>query len=621
MPPRPTASAHPVFTRHLPMETVAHLVAVSQGRAAADAYLRGGRIVNVFSGEVLEMNVALAEGLVAYVGTSEAMVGDETEIINAHGFHLVPGYVNAHSHPWMGHNPLEFARAVLPHGTTTTVSDTLMLVMFLRDHDTAAVVEIMEQMARLPMKYFWVARAAPQSRLEDEGAFFSTERVSQLLELDCVVGVAELTRWKRITEGDPALLEAISEALRRGKAVDGHTAGASYERLNGIAAAGVNSCHEPITAEEALHRLRLGLWTMLRHSCLRPDLPELSRVLTEHHADTSRLILTSDGPDPVYVADEGDIDHVIRTAITCGIEPVTAYKMATINPATLYGLDTRLGAIAPGRYADLLFLEDLRNPTPVRVMLNGRIAVQDGGTCVETPGPSWRAAAAWRDAARRWRPTAALFNLADAAVAHPAGSHEGTAATATVRLPVLHLVSAAITRLLDMEVRLADGDIDRRAHPDLLAIGLVERSGNWITKSAIKGFADQLGGMACSLGCATHPVVIGSSAADMALALERLLAFSGGLVLVEEGEVLFASPLELFGVMTDRPFATVAEEFRRFRDLMQARGYRYQSLFYTMQFIACDFLPEVRVTSAGVISVRTGQVLKPVQRLAAHAAS
>ncbi|HUD99265.1 MAG TPA: amidohydrolase family protein [Bryobacteraceae bacterium] len=167
--------------------------------------------------------------------------------------------------------------------------------------------------------------------------------------------------------GDACVLEGIAHARALGKRADGHTAGASYEKLNAIAAAGISACHEAITAREVMDRLRVGLWTMLRHSSLRPDMPELARAITGMRADTGRLMLTVDGPAPGFIAQAAFIDEALRRAVAAGVAPVTAIQMATINPATYYHMDEEVGGIAPGRRADLVLLPDLEHFRPVRV--------------------------------------------------------------------------------------------------------------------------------------------------------------------------------------------------------------------------------------------------------------
>src|SRR5207247_1960598 len=215
------------------------------------------------------------------------------------------------------------------------------------------------------------------------------------------VAIGEVTRWPDAWRGEPALLRRLALGGR----VEGHTAGASAEKIAAIAAAGFTSDHEPITAQEVLDRARQGIAVMLRESSLRPDLVGLLDALKEAPALVSRLMLTADGSMPAFIRDHGFVDHLIRTALERGIAPIDAYRMATLNPATYMGRDNEVGGIAPGRYADLCLLHDLSEPRPDVVVARGRVAARDGRTVVSVPEPDWRRAFATPRArlAVRWR--------------------------------------------------------------------------------------------------------------------------------------------------------------------------------------------------------------------------
>ena len=250
---------------------------VAQGQREADLYIEGGKLINVYSGEIYPANIAIINGRIAYMGNSHSMVGSETKILNANGYFLSPAYMECHAHPWVIYNPISLAEGVLPMGTTTLVYDNLP---FFLNGGEDGVTKLIEWTKTFPLDLYWTVRVVSQSRTAEESDLFSKEALKRLFSLPKVLGVAEITRWSALAEGDQFLLELVVEARKLGLRIDGHTAGCSSERLNALAPI-IDSCHEAITAEEVAHRLRMGLWVMLRHSSLRQDLPELLRAINE----------------------------------------------------------------------------------------------------------------------------------------------------------------------------------------------------------------------------------------------------------------------------------------------------------------------------------------------------
>ena len=263
----------------------ARLVETARGDRPADLLVRGGTIANVYSGELHGGDVAVAAGRIAYVGEGERTVGPDTEIVDAKGMIVAPGYVEAHSHPWVLYNPVSLVEGVLPLGTTTVVADNLFFFMQMGPERFAKMAD---DLRGLPLSYLWMARLASQAKFHGEEEMFGLEKIEPLLRRDDVVGTAEVTRWPALAAGEPDLIAGIRAAKALGKVVDGHTGGASESRLQPVAAAGIDADHEAITKREVLNRLRLGIWTMLRNSSLRPDLPELLRAVTEDGVSTQR---------------------------------------------------------------------------------------------------------------------------------------------------------------------------------------------------------------------------------------------------------------------------------------------------------------------------------------------
>jgi adenine deaminase len=561
------------------------LTAVARGAAAADLYVRGGTLLNVYTGELYGANVAVRGERIAYVGTRDDMVGPRTTVVDAGGRVLVPGYIDPHVHPAHVITPSALARHVLALGTTTLFADTLQ---FWELGGLRAFTTVADALARSPVKFYWMIRPHAQARTRDEPRRFRFRDLARALAHPATVAAGEVTRWPDVHAGNADLLRRLELARSRGQRVEGHTAGASAEKLAAIAAGGLTSDHEAITAREVLDRARQGIAVMLRESSLRPDLGELLAALKEAPGLASRAMLTADGSMPAFILEHGFVDHLIRTAMRCGVPPPDAYRMATLNPATYFGMDGDLGGIAPGRFADICLLTDLGEPRPETVIARGRVAAREGRTLVPIPEPAWRRAFASPEArlTGRWRARAEDFRLPPRAV-----------------LPVLRLVSAVITKLEE-----------RAPQPGDLHAALVDRAGRWVAPALIAGFADGLDGLATTITTDFNILVLGRRPASMARAVNRLLDVHGGVVLADGDEVAWELPLPLGGIMTHAELPEAAGWERALHAHLTARGYPFHDPFFTLLFLAADFLPAVRLSPRGVWDVKTGRVLLPPRK-------
>jgi len=569
------------------------LLEVAAGRRPADVYLEGAAVLNVYSGELYPANVAIAGGRIAYAGPSRGMVGPETEVHTYPGKILAPGYIDPHTHVTGMATPVEFAREVLRTGTTTLVADAMQLML---QTPPGRLAPLLETLAAMPVRILWAIRLHGSSHLPDEAAF-SLERVQALLGLDVVRTVGEVTRWPAVYYGDDDLIQKIAVALAAGRRVDGHAPGASYDRLSALAAAGWSSDHEAITAAEVTNRLRAGMYTMLRHSSLRPDVLALAEAVTPERARSGRLMLTADGPEAATIAREGYLDHVIRRAIAAGIEPVLAYQMATLAPATYVGLDEDLGGIAPGRRANVVVLDDLREPRPSTVFADGRIAARDGVCTAAFPEIAWSEFIP-RRFAPAWDPAPELFEMP----AEPSGG-------ATVSFPAIVLENSVITRRRDVPMTVRGGRLE--VPPSVVRLALLDPGGRWIVRGVLGNFVDRLGGLASTFNVTAHLTVLGQHTGDMARAARRVLELGGGIVAVEDGRTVLEVPLPIGGIMAADRFPVIAERAAALYAFLRDRGYPHTDPHYTLLFLPLDSLPDVRVTYRGVWDVRRGRVLVP----------
>jgi adenine deaminase len=558
------------------------LTDVARGASPADLYVRGASLLNVYTGEIYPAAVAVKGERIAYVGPRDDMVGPRTRVVDATGQVLVPGYIDPHVHPATLTTPAALARFILPLGTTTVVADTLQ---FWELGGLAAFRAAADALLTSPLRFYWMLRPHAQSRAPGEWRRFEPRTLTRAMAHPRALAIGEVTRWPDAWRGDPELLRRL--AVARGKRIEGHTAGASADKIAAIAAAGFTSDHEPITAAEVLDRARQGIAVMLRESSLRPDLSGLLDALKAAPALASRLMLTCDGSMPAFIRTHGFVDHLIRVALERGVPPLDAYRMATLNPATYYGLDADHGGVAPGRYADICLLEDLAAPRPLSVIARGKVIAAGGRLLGRVPEPPWRrifTSAAARLTAR-WRVRPEDFEL-----------------PARPRYPVISLSSAVITRL--EERALAPGD---------LHAALIDRRGRWVAPGVVARFAERLDGFAATISTDFNILALGRRPAAMARAVNRLLDLHGGIVLVDGERVVWELPLPLGGIMTAGPLEEVAGREDELRRLLVERGYPHHEPLYTLFFLAADFLPLVRLSPRGVWDVRRSQILLPAR--------
>jgi adenine deaminase len=542
-----------------------------------DLVIAGGTVADVYTGEWIEANVEIGGGRIAYVGPRTP--DPEVETIDARGKRVVPGYIEPHAHPWCLYSPATLLEAAVPDGTTTIVYDNLF---FFMAHGAPGLRRIVDAMNHAPAHVHWVARIAPQSAYEHDA--FPPEAVAEMLRWPEVVASGEITNWFAVTQGHPDLLAGIAAAKAAGRRVEGHNAGASYERLNALSAAGISADHEAITGQEALSRLRLGMWTMLRQSSLRPDLHAMLEALAPVVGSARRLMLTTDGATPGFYAERGMIGGALRVALDAGVEPMRALQMATIDPATFLGLDEELGGIAPGRRATLNILPGEGLPAPETVLVDGNVAARDGELVARLPHIDWPAGPRF----------AAPSYFADRSLYGQTGS-----------IPVMRHESAVINRRADTHI----GDSLPPGHVHAALLG---RDGTWITRGVIAGLFDDLPGFATTLTTSLELLVLGRDPAAMGRAAATVAEMNGGIAF--DGG--WSAPLAIDGLIHAGTFAETVRLEQELDRHARAAGYPFHDIVYTLLFASGDFLPELRLTPRGLLEVKSRAVVEPAQRLA-----
>ena len=585
-------ASHPLKTWP---ESAPRLIDVAAGRAPADTVIRAVRWVNVHTREVIEgADLAIADGRFASCGPDASLaIGPETEIIDGAGQFAVPGLCDAHMHVESGMlTPAEFARAVIPHGTTT---------MFADPHEIANVlglegVRMMHDEALMqPVNFYMqMPSCAPSAPgLETTGREIGPQDVAEAMTWPGIIGLGEMMNFPGVVHRDPKMLAEIAETQRAGKTVGGHYAAPDLGNLAAYAAGGPADDHEGTREEDAIARARLGMAAMLRLGSAWHDVAAQITAVTEKGLDPRGFILCTDDCNAGTLVHDGHMDRVVRHAIECGCDPVMAIQMATLNTATHFGLARELGSIAPGRRADLILTDDLATLPIRRVLARGVTVARDGDCLVECPHYAWPASA--RQTVKVGKPVAPT----DFRVAAPEGAGR-------VRARVIGVVeNQAPTRALNLDLPVEDGAV--MPDGDVARIALVERhrGTGGVTSGFVSGFGYR-GRMALASTVAHdshHMIVVGTSQADMAAAANRLAEVGGGVTLWRDGAEAALVELPIAGLMSDRPAAEVADKARALGQAMEAAGCTLNNAFMQHSLLALVVIPELRISDLGLVDV------------------
>ena len=579
-------------------ECAPRLVAVAAGREPADLVIRGGRVVNVHTREVLDdWQVAIADGRFAYVGPDAShCVGDTTEVIEAGGQYLIPGLCDAHMHIESGMlTPAEFARAVIPHGTTT---------MFTDPHEIANVlglegVKLMHDEALMqPVNIFTqMPSCAPSAPgLETTGYEITAEDVAEAMEWPGIIGLGEMMNFPGVVNGDPKMLAEIAATQNAGKTVGGHYASPDLgPAFHAYVAGGPADDHEGTCEADAIARVRQGMRSMMRLGSAWYDVETQITAVTERGLDPRNFILCTDDCHSGTLVNDGHMNRVLRHAIACGCDPLVALQMATINTATHFGLERELGSIAPGRRADLILTDDLVGLPINRVIARGKTVAESGQITVDCPHLSWP------EYARNTVHLGKTLEDIDFEIAAPDGAN-------SVRAKVIGVVeNQAPTKALTRDLGVVDGLVRTDEAQDVCQIALVERhraTGD-VVNGLVSGFG-YTGRMAIASTVAHdshHMIVVGTSREDMALAANRLGEVGGGITVFKDSEELALVELPVAGLMSDAPAHDVAAKADALVNAMAACGCSLNNAYMQHSLLALVVIPELRISDLGLVDV------------------
>jgi adenine deaminase len=578
--------------RTKPYEIVDLLVKTSMGIEKADIVLCNGKLVNVLSGEIeRDIDVAIKRDRIALVGNADHTIGNRTRIIELDGAYMVPGLIDAHMHIESSMlSPRQFAKVVLPQGTTT---------IFIDPHEIANVLGIrgvrffIEQTKDLPLKVFVTAPTCvpPNPEFETSGAVMTAHDIEELLKLPSVIGLGEMMTFPNVIEADREALEKIKSTLRLGKVVEGHAPQLSGRELSAYIAAGISSCHESTSWEEVVEKVRRGMYAYIREGSAWLDVKECIKALTEEGIDPRFLALVTDDREVSSLLLYGHMNYVIRRAIEEGLNPITAIQLATINPAIHYGLDRFIGCIAPLRSADILILEELVEMKPKMVFADGKLVAVNGKLVIEIP---------YHEVPSFVLNTVNIpYEIRPDDFVIRSKIREGK-----LKIRVIGVREGnVLTKHLIEEVEAVDGEIKADIGNDILKVALLERHTGRGSRAIafVKGFGLKAGAVASTVAHDTHNLlVMGTNDVDMAFAVRRVKALKGGLVAVRDEEVIAEVPLPISGLMSEAEAEEVGFNLSKLSDAWKELGCRMVSPFMTMSLLSLSVIPELRITDKGL---------------------
>ncbi len=554
------------------------MAAVARGDAPADLLLTNARIINTFTAAIEEGNVAISQGRIAGVGDYR----EGQQVIDLEGKYLSPGLIDGHVHIESSFlNPMEYARAVVPRGVLGVITDCHEMANVC---GVAGIKYILNFGERLPLDIFGMAPSCvPSSHLESAGARIEPDDFRKLMAMDMIIGLGEMMNFPGIVFGEPSLWATID--LFRGRILDGHAPGLGGKKLNAYLAAGISSDHECTSLEEAREKLARGMYIMIREGSSEKNLEALLPLVTDQ--TYRRCFFVVDERDCADLLKNGDVDDVVRKAVSLGLDPVRAIQMATIIPAEHYRLNG-LGAVAPGYRANLVVFNDLKKFEADRVFYNGVMVAQEGRIAVPLNPYS----------DPKLSRTVNIKPFDPLALRMPA---KGATAFAIQIVP-----GQIITRKIEVEVTVRGGFVQPDVEKDLLKLVVVERhqaTGN-IGRGLVRGFGLKKGAIASSVAHDAHNVIaIGADDDEIFAAIKEVERLQGGIAVAAEGRILGSLALPIAGLLSDEPLSAVVMKLEGLKGIVANLGCPLESPFTLLSFLSLPVIPELRLTDKGLVDV------------------
>ena len=558
------------------------IIRCARGDLPADLLLTDGFMLNVFTGDILPGNIAIKNGTIVGIGNYQSI-----KKVDINGATAIPGFIDAHVHIESSMTGVdEFAQAILPHGTTTVIADPHEIANVL---GTEGIRYMLDASAELPLNvFFMLSSCVPATDMETAGARLTTDDLNPFIHEKRILGLAEMMNFPGVISADEEVLRKIDMAHVARKPIDGHSPGLSGHNLNAYVAAGISSDHECTTPEEAREKLAAGMHIMVREGTAAKNLSSLLSVVDP--VTYRRMMWCTDDRHPHDLLSEGHIDFIVRSAVRAGLDPVKAVQMATLNPAEYFRL-SHLGAIAPGRQADILVIDNLKEFNMVQVYSRGQL-VADGGRMLENAG-SQKPVQPPR--VMKVDPDTVDFSI-------PARGQS---------MRVIEIIpDQIITRSISSRARVQDGLAISDPDRDLLKIAVVDRySGKGhLGLGFVKGLGLKKGAIASSIAHDAHNIILaGVDDRALSCALRTIVDIGGGLVAASNERPLAVLPLPIGGLMSDEPIQKVCQHLDALLQAVAQLGSTIGNPFMILSFLALPVIPHLKITDYGLVDVDTFQ--------------
>lgn len=558
-------------------------VAVIDGKKSPSMVITNARYLHSIYKDWVEGNIWILGERIVYAGPKMPPSMEGAEIVDAKGKTIVPGYIEPHVHPYQLYNPLTLADYAGQTGTTTFLSDNLTLFLSLKNEEA---FRIMDALKERPFHFYWWMRYDSQTELLREHNLFTSASLMEWGERQDVLMGGELTAWPRLLAGDDQLLYWLQGTRAHHKKIEAHLPGASSRTLARLKLFGADGDHEAMTVEEVEERILHGYAVTLRYSSIRPDLPDLLKGIVERKLKVfDHLMMTTDGATPSFY-EKGLMDQCIQVALDAGVEPIDAYQMASYNIANYYDVTHSHGLIATGRFATLNILDDEYHPTPTDVLSKG----------------------VWLK--RSNERTHTMENIDWGEFDQLSLPLELTEDDFQFSMPFgIEMVNDVITKLYSTNLHTNEGTLGH--DHDECYLMLIDREGKWRVNTLIKGFASSLQGFATSYSCTGDIILIGKDVQAMHQAFNEMKKMGGGIVLIDNNEVLASIPLTMGGHVSKQPVGEIIEQEKALKQALKERGFHHGDAIYTLLFLQSTHLPYIRVTQRGIFDVLKKRVLFP----------
>ena len=589
-----------VFCKKPLYEVTRTMANVAMGVEKAELVIKNAKLVNVCTAEIQEgIDVAVTQGRIALVGDASHCIGEETKIIDATGQYIAPGFMDAHIHVESAMISVgEYARAVVPHGTTGIFMDPHEICNVCGPEGVKAMIE---DGMRVPLKAMSnVPSCVPAvAGFEDTGSHIGPEEVREMMTWKGILGLGEMMSFPNVLNAEPNIHGELAETLKADQIITGHFSvpdvGAG---LNAYIASGVRCCHESTRAVDVLEKMRHGMYALMRYGSAWHDMPVIIRAILDNNIDDRFACLISDDTHPDTLISDGHLDHIVRCAIKEGLDPIKAIQYVTINPATCFHMDHEMGIISPGKCADIVFFDDLNDIRITRTIIDGDIVAENGEMTVDIgkavfPGFVYDTINVGQTI------TPDSFKIA---------APDGKDSVMTRVIEIIPNKVGNYERI--MELKAADGFVQPDPDNDVMKMVVFERHHATGTKGAgfLKGFGFKKGAMAQTVAHDAHNLLVaGTNDEDMALAANTLIECGGGMCAVADGKVLALVPLPIAGLMNDLPVEEMADLISKLDDAWKEMGCVINSPYMTMALIPLACLPELRLTNRGLVDCRSFQ--------------